>query len=48
VLTTTNAALPASSWVSLVTNQFGAAGGFGFTNPFTPLEPQRYFRLQTP
>lgn len=32
VLSSTNVALPLSDWVSLVTNQFDASGGFIFTN----------------
>ena len=48
VLTATNVALPASSWLSLLTNQFGAGGGFVFTNAIAPGEPQRYFRIRSP
>jgi hypothetical protein len=48
VLTATNLATPKSNWLSLVTNQFGAGGGFAFTNAITPGELQRYFRIRTP
>jgi hypothetical protein len=48
VLTATNVALPASNWLSLVTNQFGANGEFSFTNAIILQEPERYFRLRTP
>jgi hypothetical protein len=48
VLTATNVTLPASNWVSLLTNQFGAGGQFVFTNGINPANPQRYFRLRTP
>jgi hypothetical protein len=43
-----NVALPSSNWVSLLTNQFGAGGGFSFTNGIAPGELQRYFRIRTP
>ena len=48
VLTATNVALPLSNWVSLVTNQFNAGGGFFFTNRIVPAESQRFFQLRTP
>jgi T5SS/PEP-CTERM-associated repeat protein len=48
VLTATNVALPLSNWVSIVTNQFNAGGGFSFTNGIPPGEPQRFFLLRTP
>jgi fibronectin-binding autotransporter adhesin len=48
VLTATNVTLPLSSWVSIVTNQFAAGGGFSFTNGIPPGERQRYFRIRTP
>jgi hypothetical protein len=48
VLTATNVASPLSNWLSLITNQFGAGGGFSFTNSIAPGEPQRYFRIRTP
>ena len=48
VLTATNVATPASNWVSIVTNQFDAAGGFSFSNGITPGERQRCFRIRTP
>jgi T5SS/PEP-CTERM-associated repeat protein len=48
VLTATNINIASSNWTSLVTNQFGAGGGFTFTNPITPGDLQRYFRLRVP
>jgi len=48
VLTATDVAMPLSNWVSLLTNQFGAGGGFAFTNAIAPGERQRYFQLRTP
>jgi T5SS/PEP-CTERM-associated repeat protein len=48
VLTATNVATPLSNWVSLVTNQFDSSGNYLFTNPITPGELQRYFRIRTP
>jgi T5SS/PEP-CTERM-associated repeat protein len=48
VLTATNVATAATNWQIFVTNQFGPGGGFLFTNPIAPDEPQRYFRIRTP
>lgn len=48
ILTATNVTLPASNWLSVATNQFGAAGEFSFTNGILFEEPERYFRLRTP
>jgi T5SS/PEP-CTERM-associated repeat protein len=48
VLAATNVALPLSNWMSLFTNQFGAAGEFSLTNAIAPDEPQRFFHLRTP
>ena len=48
VLTATNITLPSSNWASLSTNQFGAGGGFSFTNGIAPGEPQRYFLIRAP
>jgi hypothetical protein len=48
VLTSTNVALPVSSWTSIVTNQFGVGGEFTFTNGITPGTPQRFYRIRTP
>jgi T5SS/PEP-CTERM-associated repeat protein len=48
VLTATNVTTPATKWLSLMTNQFGADGQFSFTNGINRNEPQRYFRLHTP
>jgi hypothetical protein len=48
VVTATNVALPLSNWMSILTNQFGAGGGFSFTNGISPAEPRRFFRIRTP
>jgi hypothetical protein len=46
VLSSTNLALPAGSWVPLATNTFNADGSFTFTNAVTPGTPQMFYRLQ--
>lgn len=46
--TATNAALPWAEWPVMRTNLFDALGGVRFTNPISPAEPQRFFRLQVP
>jgi T5SS/PEP-CTERM-associated repeat protein len=48
VLTSTNVALPATSWTRLLTNHFDALGNFLFTNGISPAVPQRFYRLQVP
>jgi T5SS/PEP-CTERM-associated repeat protein len=48
VLTSTNIALPATSWTRLLTNQFNAFGNFLFTNGISPTVTQRFYRLQVP
>jgi autotransporter-associated beta strand protein len=46
VLASTNIALPLSNWTILQTNQFGAGGGFSFTNAISV--PRRFYLLQLP
>ena len=47
VLTSTNPALPVSSWLPMLTNQFDSDGNFSF-NAGAPTGPQRYFLIQKP
>ena len=46
VLTSTNIALPLSSWTPVLTNFFAADGSFSNAIPMTPPDPQRFYRLQ--
>jgi PKD repeat protein len=47
ILTTSNLALPASSWTPVWTNVFGADGSYSYTN--TPGQnPEGYFLLVSP
>jgi fibronectin-binding autotransporter adhesin len=48
VLTSTNIALPVSSWSRLETNVFGAGGTFSYTNALDRQTPQRFYILQLP
>ena len=48
ILTTTNVALPVAQWTPIVTNQFGASGGFSYTNVIQPNMPAQYFRVSLP
>jgi len=48
ILTTTNVELPAVQWTPIVTNQFGASGGFSYTNVIQPNMPAQYFRVILP
>jgi hypothetical protein len=52
LLTSTNAALSVSQWLPIATNVPTADGSFGFKmpppNPVNPLDPQRFFILQSP
>jgi len=48
VLATTNAALPATNWTRVLTNQFDAFGAFSFTNTVTPATPAQFYRLLLP
>jgi hypothetical protein len=46
VLTSTNLALPISSWMRAATNQFGPDGSFAFTNAVILGAPQEFYLLQ--
>ena len=46
VLTSTNIALPATSWVRLCTNQFLPDGSFAVTNSVAPELPQQFYMLE--
>ncbi len=48
ILTTTNVELPAVQWTPIVTNQFGASGGFSYTNVIQPNMPAQYVRVILP
>jgi fibronectin-binding autotransporter adhesin len=48
LLTSTNVALPAAGWTSILTNNFDGNGNFAVTNAVNPSEPQRYYQLKTP
>jgi hypothetical protein len=48
ILTTTNVALPLVQWTPIVTNQFGASGGFSYTNVAQPNLRAQYFRVSQP
>ncbi|MEY2407721.1 MAG: hypothetical protein QOF48_391, partial [Verrucomicrobiota bacterium] len=48
ILTATNAALPPVQWTPIVTNQFGASGGFGYTNVVQSSLRAQYFRVILP
>jgi hypothetical protein len=48
VLASTDAALPLTNWVRLLTNKFSANGNFTFTNAITPGNPHRFFVIQVP
>jgi len=48
VLCSTNLTLPVASWDRIVTNRFGASGGFMFTNPVSSADPQNFYLLQLP
>jgi len=48
ILTTTNVALPVAQWTPIVTNQFGAGGGFSYTNVIQSNMPAQYFRVSMP
>lgn len=47
-LAATNLASPLASWTILATNQFGAGGGFGFTNNYGSNILQQYLILRIP
>ena len=48
VLATTNLSVPATNWIIIATNQFGAGGSVNFTNPLDPNSPQTFYRLRLP
>ena len=48
ILTATNAALPLVQWTPIVTNQFGASGGFSYTNVVQPNLRAQFFRAILP
>jgi hypothetical protein len=50
VVTETNMAIPAASWVPVYTNAFDASGNFSITisNALLTPEPRRFFRMVTP
>ena len=48
ILTATNVSLPFTQWTPVVTNQFGANGGFSYTNAVAPNTPARFFRVSVP
>jgi len=48
ILSATNIATPAASWVQSATNQFDSNGNFAWTNDAATLAPQRFFRLGVP
>ena len=48
ILATTNVASPLAQWAPIATNQFGAGGGFSYTNGIQPSMPARFFRVSVP
>jgi hypothetical protein len=46
VMTTTNLALPLTSWTPYLTNNFGTNGTFSYSFPVNANEPQRFFQSQ--
>jgi autotransporter-associated beta strand protein len=48
VLTSTDVALPASSWTSISTNVFDGSGNFSFSDTFDPDTPQRFYLIAIP
>jgi hypothetical protein len=47
-LASTNLALPLTNWTIVGTNQFGAGGGFAFTNAFDSSKPWQFIILRLP
>ncbi len=47
-LASTNLSLPLTNWTILATNQFGAGGGFAFTNTLDSTKPQQFFMIRVP
>lgn len=48
MLTATNLTLPLDQWTPVITNQFGAGGGFSYTNAVQPGMREQYFRVLLP
>jgi autotransporter-associated beta strand protein len=48
LLSATNAALPAASWIPVATNIFGPSGSLAWTNLIDPGSPQRFFQAALP
>ncbi len=48
ILNSTNVALPVVQWTPIVTNKFGAGGGFSYTNIIQPNTPAQFFRVTQP
>ena len=46
VITTSDISTTLSNWLSIATNQFDLSGNFVFTNPVSPLDPQRFYRVK--
>ena len=46
VVSSTNVALPLSSWTPIATNVFGTGGTFSYTNSINPAIPATFFGLQ--
>lgn len=46
VLTSTNLALPFSSWKPVATNQFSGSGTFDYTNPIVTTTPNLFFNVK--
>jgi len=46
VLTSTNIALPLSSWTPVVTNSFTSGGTFDYTNPIVTTTPKAFFDVK--
>jgi pectate lyase len=46
ISTATDVSITASNWVVLATNVFDLAGNFDCTNPVSPLDLQRFYRVQ--
>jgi len=48
ILGTTNIALPVAQWTPIFTNQFGAGGGFSYTNVVQLNRRSQFFRVSAP
>jgi len=48
VLTATNPVVPLKDWTAMATNQFGAGGGFNFTNTIDPAKLKQFFIIEIP